>query len=246
MPKRADSPIEARIRVWTRPPQRSRGPAPAYSRERIADAAIAIADSDGLDAVTMRRVAAELGTGAMSLYRYVESKEGIFELMGDRMLGRQEWRELTGDWRTDLADLARGQRALLLAHPWLLRIWSGRPGFGPHTMRGFERSLSIVDGLGLDIDAMLETVSLVDTWVNGYVRAELDAKEFFGGSSDEDVHHALGPYLEQVMSSGQYPLLTRVLTDAASPHIEPDARFERALQRILAGVEATLPGRRGA
>lgn len=241
MPSKPESPMLARIRVWMPPPRRSRGPVPAYSREQIADAAIAIADEAGLAAVTMRNVAAALGTGPMSLYRYVENKEALLELMGDRMLGREEWPELTGDWRQDLRDVARGQRKALLAHPWLSRVWSAQPSLGPNMLRGFERAMSIVDGLGLDIDEMMETIGLIHTWVSGYVRAELDSRAYFGGASREDVRRAMAPYIGRLIDSGDYPYFSRVVVEANTPHIDDEERFERALDRVMAGIEATLP-----
>ena len=85
MATNGESPLRTRLRLWTTSPRPARGPAPSYTREQIADAAIAIADSEGLDAVTMRRVATELGTGAMSLYRYVANKESLIELVADRI-----------------------------------------------------------------------------------------------------------------------------------------------------------------
>ncbi|WP_199431862.1 TetR/AcrR family transcriptional regulator [Qaidamihabitans albus] len=236
-----ESSLPARVRVWLPAEKRGRGPAPAYSREQIADAAIRIADEHGLEAVSMRKVAAELGTGAMSLYRYVENKECLHELMADRMLGRQEWPELTGDWREDLRDLARGARAILLAHPWLTEIWTGRPVMGPNMLAGLERSMAVVDGLGLDIDAMFEIVGLLNTWVTGHVQTELATRASFGDV--EEWQRRMGPYVAMLADSGDYPYLTRIVREAAAPHADPDERFERTLGRIIAGIEATLPGR---
>ncbi|MFF5992119.1 TetR/AcrR family transcriptional regulator [Prauserella flavalba] len=233
--------LSALVRVWGDQQRRTRGPAPAYSREQIADAAIEIADEEGLTAVTMRKVAARLGTGAMSLYRYVANKEALVELMADRILGREEWPELSGDWKRDLGDIACGQRQALLAHPWLSRVWSGRPTMGPNMLRGFERSMSILDGLGLGIDDMFETIALVNTWVDGYVQNELATRDFFGDADDEEVQRAMGPYVESIIESGEYPYFARVIAEAKAPHEDPESRFERALARILAGIEATLP-----
>ncbi|PXY33073.1 TetR family transcriptional regulator [Prauserella sp. PE36] len=233
--------LSALVRVWGDQQRRTRGPAPAYSRDQIADAAIEIADEEGLAAVTMRKVAARLGTGAMSLYRYVANKEALVELMADRIFGREEWPEPSGDWKRDLGDIARGQRRALLAHPWLPRVWSGRPAMGPNMLRGFERSMSILDGLGLGIDDMFETIALVNTWVDGYVQSELATREFFGDADDEEVHRAMAPYVESVIESGEYPYFARLIAEAKAPHQDAESRFERALDRILAGIEATLP-----
>ncbi|PRX51143.1 TetR family transcriptional regulator [Prauserella shujinwangii] len=235
--------LPAHVRMWMPQPKRGRGPAPAYSREQIADAAIGIADRDGLGAVSMRKVAAELGTGAMSLYRYVENKHCLYELMADRMLGRREWPELTGDWRTDLRDLARGQRAIMLEHPWLTEVWSGRPTLGPNMLAGLERALSIVDGLGMGIDDMFETVGMIDAWVTGYVKNELAARADLGGVAGEELQRQLGGYVESLVASGEYPYFTRIVREARGPHSTYGEHFERTLDRLLAGIEATLPPR---
>lgn len=243
MPGKSEAEPSATRRAGAKGARNSRGPAPAYSRDQIADAAIEIADEEGLDAVTMRKVAARLGTGAMSLYRYVDSKNALVELMGDRVVGREEWPELSGDWRQDLRDLARGQRRALLAHPWLSRVWAGKPAMGPNMLRGFERSMSILDGLGLGIDDMFEIIGLLDTWVNGYVQNELAAKAYFGDADDEDVHRAMADYVRAVADSGEYPYFTRVVVEAKAPHEDADSRFERALDRLIAGIEGSLPAR---
>ncbi|MEU6644818.1 TetR/AcrR family transcriptional regulator [Saccharomonospora sp. NPDC046836] len=241
MAQRRESPLRARMRVWDPEPVRSRGPAPAYSRDQIADAGIDIADEQGIDAVSMRKVAARLGTGAMSLYRYVDSKEGLVELMADRMLGRANWPELSGDWREDLRTIIRGHRVAVLAHPWLSTVWAGRPAFGPNMLRGFERAMSIMDGLGLSIDEMFETIGMVNTWVDGFVRNELAVCEYFGSVDEAEVQRSMGPYVESVIRSGDYPYFSRVVIEAKTPHVDPDIRFERSLDRVIAGIEATLP-----
>ncbi|ASR35382.1 TetR family transcriptional regulator [Prauserella marina] len=240
MTGKGESRLSIRIRVWLPSAQRARGPAPAYTRDQIADAAIDLADEQGIEAVTMRKVAARLGTGAMSLYRYVEGKDALFELMGDRILGREGWAPLTGDWRTDLADVARGHRRMLLEHQWLAALWSGKPTLGPNMLRGFERSMSIVDGLGLGIGDMFDTIGLISTWVSGYVQDEEATRAYLKAEEDGKELHA---YFQTLVDSGDYPYFTRVVTEALTPHISEEARFERALSRLLDLIETTLPVR---
>src|SRR5687768_7955516 len=95
-----------------------RGRPPAHSRDQVVDAAIGIADAEGLGAVTMRRIAQQIGAGAMSLYTYVPDKDRLVDLMVDRVGATRTPVEITGDWRTDLLALAGSQRSLMLAHPW--------------------------------------------------------------------------------------------------------------------------------
>ena len=114
-------------------------------------AAIAIADREGLDALTMRRVAEVLGAGTMSLYWYVRSKDELIELMRDQVAGEQTLKEASGDWRSDLATFARDTRKLFLRHPWLASVLGGPPPLGPNSLRQDELAMAIVDGLGLPV-----------------------------------------------------------------------------------------------
>src|SRR5215470_20013736 len=99
------------------PPQRRRGPRPRHSREDVVRAAMAIADSDGLDGVTFRAVAARLGTGVMSLYNYVPDKQTLVYEMVETASAELDLPEPTGDWRADMHLLARRQRDLVHRHP---------------------------------------------------------------------------------------------------------------------------------
>lgn len=99
-------------------PRARRGRRPAFSREAITAAAVALADAEGLEAVTMRRVAAQVGAGVMSLYSYAPDKDTLLELMVDHVSGElPSSAALTGDWRTDLKTIAHLQRANMLRHP---------------------------------------------------------------------------------------------------------------------------------
>src|SRR5689334_18132683 len=114
-----------------RPERNSRGPDPAYSREQITAAAVKIADAEGLEAVSMRRIAREVNAGAMSLYRYIGSKDDLIELMIDTVQGEEPLPERSGDWRADITAVADLMRAHLRRHPWLAAVSVGRPTFGP-------------------------------------------------------------------------------------------------------------------
>ncbi|GAB3477281.1 TetR/AcrR family transcriptional regulator C-terminal domain-containing protein [Amycolatopsis cihanbeyliensis] len=233
--------VPVQVRLWLPAEHGSRGPAPGYSREQIADAAIALADELGLAAVSMRKVAARLGTGAMSLYRYVENKEALHDLMLDRMIGKEPRPELTGEWRVNLRMLAREHRRLYLAHPWLTLLAVGRPAMGPNMLRGLEYAMAAVDGLGLGIDDMLETYEWLTNWVAGFAQRELAERQAWEHTDLERWQECMGPYVESLISSGDYPYFTRVLREAE--HRDADDRFERGIDRIIAGIEATLPPR---
>jgi AcrR family transcriptional regulator len=234
--------VEQPVPIWMRPARNSRGPDPGYSRERITAAAITIADAEGLDAISMRRVARELGAGAMSLYRYIGSKDELIELMIDETAGEVPVPEPTGDWRRDLERVAEQQRASLLRHPWLATISGGRPTFGPNTLRTFEHALRCVDGLGLSIDRMLTIVLAVTGFVRGFVQgqvAETEAQRRTG-MTEEQWRQLQGPYLQQIMDSGEFPLFTKVIIDAELPHLDPERQFRTGLNDLLDGISAQL------
>lgn len=220
---------------------RPRGPAQGYSRERIGRAAVAIADEHGIDAVSMRKVAAELGTGAMSLYRYVENKEELTQLMLEEVFGNpEEWGALPGDWRQAVRDIARGSRAIQLEHPWVPQLMAGLPTLTPSTLAMLELGLPVLDGLGLSIDEMLESLGLLMAWVAGFVQSELAEREVFDSpEAQAEIQQTLSPKVEELIADGRYPYLARIVREAE--HRDHDARFERGLALIIAGIEASLP-----
>lgn len=231
--------------IWNRPERAERGPAPSLSRERIAAAAIALADEGGIEAVSMRALAARLGVGATSLYRYVARKEELLDLMVDAAMGDDLGFEPSGEWRADMRAFARGIRAMILRHPWIATHGAGRPSLGPNSVEAAERVLASIDGLGLDIDQMLLVIETIDSFVRGRALDELAEGEAIRRSGlDQDQWMATQkPYVAMLIESGRYPLLTRVVFDAEGPH-DPnrlERRFEDGLERVLDGLATMLP-----
>ncbi|GAA4528295.1 TetR/AcrR family transcriptional regulator [Amycolatopsis samaneae] len=226
--------------IWMRPEKPARGPAPAYSRARIAEVAIEIADAEGIEAVSMRRIAAVLGTGAMTLYRYLPAKEDLYAVMIDQALGYGSLPP-SGDVRADLATLAHQYRAILRKHPWLGVTAAGRPIMGPNLLRGNERDLALLDGHGLAIDDMLAVLNLIRRWVTGFVQDELADQQVAqrSGTSREDWQHRMAPYLTRLLETGEFPYLTRVIAEAE--HRDTDAQFAEGLAMLLDGVESRFP-----
>ncbi|MFL6142762.1 MAG: TetR/AcrR family transcriptional regulator [Labedaea sp.] len=231
------------VSVWLRPERHTRGPDPAYSREQITAAAIKIADADGLDAISMRRVAREVSAGAMSLYRYIGSKDDLIELMMDAVQGEEPLPEpLTGDWRVDLTRVAEHLRASMLRHPWLATVTPSRPSFGPNTVHNFEYALRCVDGLGLSIDRMLTIVLSLSGFVRGFVQAQVAEAEAKRRTklTESQWRQAQAPHLRQLIDSGRFPLFTKVIIDAELPHLEPEQQFRTGLNHLLDGIAAQL------
>jgi AcrR family transcriptional regulator len=222
--------------IWMRPEKSAHGPAPAHSRDKIAAVAIGIADSEGIDAVSMRRIAKELGTGAMTLYRYLPTKEDLYAVMIDQAVGFEP-QEPTGDVGADLAALARRHREILLRHPWLAPLFANRPIMGPNVLRGTERDLALLGGRGLHINEAIDVYNLIRNWVNGAVQAQLaDADP--SGADRLAWQRRMGPYLTTLLATGDYPHLGRMIESAEFG--DADRRFENGLAILLTGIEARL------
>ncbi|MEO5874688.1 MAG: TetR/AcrR family transcriptional regulator [Streptosporangiaceae bacterium] len=239
-----ESKVEAVI--WAREPKPARGPQPAYSLDQISDAAIRIADSDGLDALTMRRLAAEIGAGVMSLYRYVSGRTDIIDLMSDRVLREIELKPYE-DWRSGLQWLAQTTREHIHRHPWLVHLPGNAAPFGPHGLALTEHVMGIMDGLGLNIDEMMTSVGLVSGYVSSSVQSEIATRERLRqvGMTMEDWMRVNAPYIRKLLDSGKYPMMERIIIDARWPHMDPEEAFDYGLQRVLSGIAATVEGSSG-
>jgi AcrR family transcriptional regulator len=230
--------------IWERPERASHGPTPSLSREEIAAAAVALADTQGIEAVSMRALAVELGVGATSLYRYVARKDELIQLMVDAVMGDDLLFEVRGDWRQSLRSFAHGLRAMTLRHPWMAVPTAGLRGFGPNTAQRYEQVLGAVDGLGLEIDEMLVMVETLDAYVRGRALDELSEQEAIrrSGLDQDQWMETQIPYITSLIESGRYPLLTRVVFDARAPH-DPDRLehgFDVGLERVLDGLATML------
>ena len=236
------------VTVWMRPKRQPRTQRSPLTLETIAAAAIEIADTEGLDSVSMRKVAAALGCGTMSLYRHVRNKDELFDVMVDAGIGETAVRDaaLTGDWRQDLRRTAVSFRAALLRHPWAVQLIGRRPALGPNQLASTEATLSVVDGIGLSIDQMLWTIGVLNAFVVGFVVNELAEREWRYPLADQSGSEArqwastMVPYMQSVIASGRYPLVTRMVIEAED-FPDPEAVFSWQLDRVLDGLAAAVP-----
>lgn len=237
--------------IWTLPEPGTRRP--RFTREQLAAAALAIADAEGFDAVSMRRVAAELGAGTMTLYHYVRNKDDLLALMDDAIMGELlvPDGELPSDWRAALTEIAVRTRAAFRRHPWSFEALRETEGGGPNGMRHLEQSVAAVSGLDLDAREQLEIVSMVDDYVFGYVMRENEALGMAGDVGEELLPDLRG-FFEAQLATGDYPHIERLLGDQGVDEIWrvfteltlDDDRFERGLRRLLDGIELDLERRR--
>jgi len=237
--------------IWMRPehPERHNrtqpGPRRNFSRAEIVTAAIRIADRDGIDAASMRRIASEIGAGTMTLYQYVPNREDLIELIVDEVTGEMQLPERpTGEWRSDLTLVAGEKRALWLRHPWLATRIPGHPIWGPNSLRLQEFVLSAFDGFDLSVDELVSLVGLFNGYIESFVRAEVGWSEETRrtGVDMQEWMRQAAPYARRIVLEGKHPAFARVLMENTSPHMEPDKRFQYGLERVLDSIGASLPG----
>jgi AcrR family transcriptional regulator len=236
--------------IWARPEPAARQP--RFSRDQIAAAALAIADADGFEAVSMRRIAAALGAGTMSLYRYVATKSDLLALIDDALLGEAVVAgALPADWREALAVVARHTRQAYLRHPWAVQALQGRPAAqaslaGPNGLRHFEQSLAALDGAPLDVQAKLDLLAIVDDYVFGHLlhAAEI-AERTASAAADSSAAEAVIDFVQAQLGTGEFPHLAALADDPqASSVADPERlteRFDRGLRLLIDGIAAGQP-----
>ncbi|MBV9843679.1 MAG: TetR/AcrR family transcriptional regulator C-terminal domain-containing protein [Kutzneria sp.] len=203
-------------------------------------AALAIADAEGLAAVSMRRVAGDLGSGTATLYRYITNRDELVDLMVDAAQGEDPIPEPTQDWRADLAAVAHALRATLLRHPWLAGELAGRPSLGPNSLRRSESALRAAVALTPDITLASQALGAVHAYVLGSVATQQAARraERRSGLTEEQWQRSVGPYISEVIAAGKHPMLARRVLEAEEP--DPNAEFAFGLDCMLDGLAARL------
>jgi AcrR family transcriptional regulator len=230
--------------LWRTPESSAgrRGPKPSLDLDRVVAAAVRLADADGLPAVSMRRVAAELGVPTMTLYSHVPGKAELVDLMLDSVLGElyPDEAPTSGGWRARVETVARGNWAFFLRHPWAGHVASGRPPPGPNQMRKYELELRAVDGLGLSELQMDLLVDLINGFVRGAVRgARGTGAKPADGTATPDWRSAIAPYATRVLDPDRFPTAARVGPIAGGELQAADAperTFEFGLERLLDGI----------
>jgi AcrR family transcriptional regulator len=238
---RASTADEAEPLIWFRQEPASRRP--AHTRADIARAALEIADSEGFDAVSMRKVAQRLGAGTMTLYHYVRNKNELLALMSDAVMAEVvvPEGELSDDWREAMTQIANRSHDAFSAHHWVFQKISDDGVPGPNGMRHFEQSLQAVAPLGLDREQTFEVIGQIDDYVFGYSLRELQERE--------EQEHGWSPevvdFFRRELATGGYPLISEFFGEdfeatfaEAMEFMADESRFDRGLARLLDGIEA--------
>jgi AcrR family transcriptional regulator len=238
-----DIPLPPAIELaWGRGRRRTRGPKPGLTLDRIVAAGIKVAMTEGIGSLSMNRVAAELGVGTMSLYRYVSAKDELLTLMVDSALGSPPEAPPGEDWRAGLTRWAVGVRAAYQRHPWALRVPISSPPLGPNNVAWLENALVALRRTPLSEQEKLSTVLLVSGFVRNEATLDLDlaAGAAAAGSGGGLVMPTYARMLAALIQQGDFPALEDAIASGAlGDEDDPDSEFQFGLERILDGV-ATL------
>jgi AcrR family transcriptional regulator len=226
---------QGRVPVWAREDNRRRS---TLSREAIVAAAVAIADAEGLDAVSIRRVAADLKARAMSLYTYIERKEDLLDLMADEVAAETLVAgELPPGWREATLAIARRERQTTLRHPWLVDLVTRRSMLGrvgPNMLRHSDQSIAALAGLHVDPAWKWRLLTAVADYSTGFAIREVRERDAARTGQSE----LLQPYLRQLVADGDFPHLAPMLD--TGPLDPDDDNFERGLRWLLDGFAQEL------
>jgi AcrR family transcriptional regulator len=229
---------------WTR--ERPGTRQPRFSHETIAEAALQVVDAEGIDALSMRRLAAELNAGTMTIYHYVRTKDELFALLADRVMSELilDDDEFPAGWREALTAIARRTREVMMRHPWMFDA-AVDPSIGPNGLRHFDQSLQAVASLGLDFQGRLDILTAVDEYVFGHCLQGRNEQPV----TDED-WQSMSDYVIDLAAAGDHPQIADLVDEYGAESLwrlmsdyqrDTDARFERNLTRILDGIERDLP-----
>jgi AcrR family transcriptional regulator len=242
--------------LWGRRERGRRGPKPELSVDAIVEAAVRVADAEGLDAVSMARVAKELGFTTMSLYRHVASKDELLQLMWNASAQGAENLVLDGDgWRDRLRQWVLIQREALDQHPWITQMPMAAPPLAPNSLTFVERGLETLDGTGLTDADKLRVIGLLSSYSLSEGRMAHDAARAAAAAQAAAAQAAAAgdapafpasyeELLRQLVDEKSYPILHRLAWSAAigdSPAgMDEAAEFRFGVECILDGVQKLI------
>lgn len=209
------------------------------SPQQIAATAVKIADAEGLDAVTMRRIATELGVGPMAAYRYVNGKDDVIDLMLD--LAYAESRPPAGaNWREILRAMAVGTRDLIARHPWLTQLSGSHAAFllTPNRMTSADRALAALELPGVDADLRMAIFRSVNSYVLGAATTGVALRQAMAGrgwTSGREMRDGLAPEMTYLLGTGRYPAFQRYIAEGRRKD-DWEWQFELGLDCMLDGI----------
>lgn len=232
---------------WRTRERARRGPRPALSVDKIVEAAIVIADDEGIDAVSMQRVATGLGFTTMSLYRYLSGKDQLVEAMLDAAVGEPPELDPGAPWDVRVERWVNALWASYRRHPWMLQVPLTGPPLGPNELAWFDAALRSFDGSGLaDGEAMAMSLFLGGA-VRGLAGVTADFAQALESSGEQVTYSGA---LRALLDEERHPALCRLTADGAFDTVESDedsgdATLEFGVRQLLAGLRAHVAARGG-
>jgi AcrR family transcriptional regulator len=213
------------------------------SRAKIAATAIRLADTYGLDGLSVRKIAKELGVGPMRLYDYVTNRSELLDLMIDAVYAQIAEAGQHSEWRATVLAVAHATRAAALDHEWFADLLGGRPHLGPHALAvGEATAAALSEALGEhSIDDLQRAVGALNGFIIGALRREITERRTARSTgTDEAAFQAgLGPYLTRMLRTGRYPTIARLVIEGA--HLNAEETFTHNLATVLDGI-TSRPG----
>jgi AcrR family transcriptional regulator len=225
--------------IWERLDQVASTARTALTAQRIATVAVGVADADGLDAITMRRLATELGVAPMAAYRHVAGKDDVLELMVDLIYGEVELPE-DADWPATMRALARDLRAMVLRHPWLTQVTV--PELTPNRMALAERALAVLRSADLDADTSMSIFRTVVAYVHGAASTEIGLRRLMedrGWIDGTETRTGLAAQMAWLLNTGRYPSFERYVREGTRKD-DLQWQFETGLDAILDGIATRI------
>jgi len=232
-------------RAWGISESSAKGPKRGLSLNRIVEAAVGVATSDGLEAVSMSRVAAEISAATMSLYRYVATKDELLMLMVDNVFKTPPAVIPRERWRAGLSRWSREYLEVLRRHPWVVRVPISGPPITPNQVVWFEWGLWSLRATNLREEEKVSILLLL----NGFIRNEVLLKTDLRiaentGFGEEDMKMSYGKLLSDLIDARHFPAISAAIAAGVfDQQDDPDGDFNFGLKRILDGVEALVKPR---
>lgn len=227
--------------VWTRSRSAARGTRPSLDRDAIVRGTIELLDRDGLEGLSMRQLGAHLNSAATTIYWHVANKEEMLDLVFDEVMGELTDPEPTGDWRAEVTLMLSELRAMMLRHPWYVKLYGSRPAFGPHATRFNANLLDVLERAGFEGELLDQAHAGLLHYVVGAIINELNWHSW--RLLPRAQLEAMVAYIGEAVRA--YPGYARYYEDllVANQRTVLEGRFSTALQSLLDGLAIRLEGK---
>ncbi len=207
----------------------------SLTRERVLRAALDMADSEGIESLSMRRLGSRLGVEAMSLYNHVAGKEDVLDGILELVVGEIAVPAAGADWRSAMRERAVSARRAFAGHPWAAALMDSRTSSGPGRLRYFDAMVGSLTGAGFPLEEAGRALSVLDCWIYGFAIQRRN----MASDGHERAEDRAGT-LQDSVPTGDYPHLARMIEWTMEHGYDEDADFEFGLNLILDGLERIL------